>query len=155
NTARANPWWITRLMASPASWSSRSSRFMMASTLNKRSLAATSEDNAVGKVDMTRPIGAAYWNSVRSYHGAALHRIDRLAGRRSGPLLSRLAQAGSPWTTDTPAPVGTTLDSRNPHAVSRPRNSASERWRPPVQTSMSTSLAAATRHSYEGSARAG
>ena len=64
-------------------------------------------------------------------------------------------QARSPSITHTRAGVGTMRVRRKPDAAKSSRNSASERCRPPVQTSMFTSLAAAPRLSSERSMRAG
>src|SRR6266850_312325 len=57
--------------------------------------------------------------------------------------------AGSLSMMYTRVAVGITRVSRKPAAANRSRNLASERWRPPVLTSMLTSLAAALRHSQE------
>jgi hypothetical protein len=53
---------------------------------------------------------------------------------------------GTPSMTEAnPMSVGMMRDKLNPASASKLRNSASERWRPPVHTNILTSLAAALR----------
>ena len=73
-------------------------------------------------------------------------------GERRAPLsiaLPKCPYAHTPSITLTLATVGTILVTSNPAAAYSERNSTSERWRPPVLTSMLTSLAAAPRLSED------
>lgn len=70
---------------------------------------------------------------------------------RDDPRAQAEGQAGTASITATRPCVGTMRQSAKPAAAKSSRNSASERCRPPVQTSMLTSFAAAPRLSREWS----
>src|SRR5262245_40676628 len=76
---------------------------------------------------------------------ARLHRSDFVAPHAT-VLSLNLHQSGTPSMMEAKArSVGMMRDSVNPASVYKLRNSASERWRPPVHTNILTSFAAAPR----------
>src|SRR5262249_43730292 len=97
-----------------------------------------------------RPANGVHRDRRASTGRPGLHR-GRDVERRQRVLV----YAGTPSITLTRAGVGTILVSRKPAASNSERNSDSERWRPPVHTSMLTSFAAAPRLSSDWSIRAG
>jgi hypothetical protein len=82
-------------------------------------------------------------------------RVETGPDERGSRPVAGLRYERTPSITLTRAIVGMILVSRKPAASNSARNSASERWRPPVFTSILTSFAAAPRLSRDWSIRFG